>query len=99
MPEMPSILKKILDTKAEEVAHRQSRLKLDETRARAADLPPARGFADRVQAVADYGPAGRAEGVEAIKSTCRHALQPLTAAQHINTNHWAIINGNVARAG
>ena len=50
-------------------------------------------------AVADYGPAGRAEGVEAIKSTCRHALQPLTAAQHINTNHWAIINGNVARAG
>ena len=50
-------------------------------------------------AVADYGPAGRAEGVEAIKATCRHALQPLTAAQHINTNHWAIVDGDVARAG
>jgi ketosteroid isomerase-like protein len=50
-------------------------------------------------AVADYGPAGRVEGVEAIKSTCRHALEPLTAAQHINTNHWAVIDGDHARAG
>ena len=68
MPEIPSILKKILDTKAEEVAHRQSRLKLDEARARAADLPPARGFADRVQAVADSGPAVIAEVKKASPS-------------------------------
>ncbi len=37
--------------------------------------------------------------MEAIKATCRQALQPLTAAQHINTNHWSIIDGDTAQAG
>ena len=49
-------------------------------------------------AVADYGPAGLVEGVAGIKETCRHALEPLTAAQHLNTNHQAQINGDTATA-
>lgn len=68
MPEIPSILKKILDTKREEVAHRRSRLDLAEAKARAADQPPARGFADRVQAVAEAGPAVIAEVKKASPS-------------------------------
>ena len=68
MPEIPSILRKILDTKAEEVAHRRSRMTLQEARARAADQPPARGFAGRVQAVAESGPAVIAEVKKASPS-------------------------------
>ena len=49
-------------------------------------------------AVADYGRAGLVEGVAAIKDTCRHALEPLTAAQHLNTNHEARIDGDTATA-
>ena len=57
MPEIPSILKKILDTKAEEVAYRSSKLGLADVRAIAFDQPPARGFAERVQSLAETGPA------------------------------------------
>lgn len=57
MPEIPSILKKILATKAEEVAFRSSSLGLPEVRAIAHDQPPARGFAKRVQTLAESGPA------------------------------------------
>ncbi len=57
MPEIPSILKKILATKAEEVAWRCSKLGLADVRAIALDQPPARGFAERVQTLAETGPA------------------------------------------
>lgn len=55
MSDIPSILKKILATKAEEVAHRRSRLPLAEARARARDQQPARGFAERVTTLAESG--------------------------------------------
>ena len=57
MSDIPSILKKILDTKAEEVAHRSASLNLATARAMAQDQPPARGFANRVQTLAEFGPA------------------------------------------
>lgn len=57
MSDIPSILQKILDTKAEEVAHRRSRLTLEEARDRARDEAPARGFAERVTKLAESGPA------------------------------------------
>ena len=57
MSEIPSILKKILATKAEEVAHRSSSLDLATARAMAQDQPPARGFANRVKTLAESGPA------------------------------------------
>ncbi len=51
-----------------------------------------------VDIIADYGPAGYNEGVAALKETCRNALEPLTAVQHINGNHIAQISGNTAVA-
>ena len=51
-----------------------------------------------VDAVGDYDRAGRVEGVAAIKALCRQALEPLTAAQHLNTNHLAKIDGDTATA-
>jgi indole-3-glycerol phosphate synthase len=68
MPEIPSILKKILDTKAGEVEARRSRLGLDEVRARAADQPETRGFAARVASLAQTGPAVIAEVKKASPS-------------------------------
>ena len=52
MSEIPSILKKILQTKAEEVAERSSNLPLEEARAMAFDQPETRGFAARVEHLA-----------------------------------------------
>lgn len=49
-------------------------------------------------AVGDYDRAGLVEGVEAIKQLCRQALQPLTAAQHLNANHLAKVDGDTATA-
>jgi len=51
-----------------------------------------------VDVIADYGPAGHNEGLAAVKETCRNALEPLTAVQHINGNHIAQISGNRAVA-
>jgi hypothetical protein len=51
-----------------------------------------------VDVIADYGPAGYNEGVAAVKETCRIALEPLTAVQHINGNHIAQIDGHTAIA-
>jgi hypothetical protein len=51
-----------------------------------------------VDVIADYGRAGHNEGVAAVKETCRGALEPLTAVQHINGNHVAEINGDTATA-
>jgi indole-3-glycerol phosphate synthase len=56
MAGLPSILQQILDTKREEVAERSARLPLSEAASRAADQPPARGFAARmVQQAAGQG--------------------------------------------
>jgi ketosteroid isomerase-like protein len=49
-------------------------------------------------AVGDYDRAGLVEGVEAIKALCRQALEPLTAAQHLNANHLVNISGDEATA-
>lgn len=68
MPEIPSILKKILATKAEEIAHRASRLRLADVRAIAADQPDTRGFAARIETLAEAGPAVIAEVKKASPS-------------------------------
>ena len=49
MAELPSILKRIIDTKLEEVALRSRACDQAGIAARAADQPPARGFGDRVR--------------------------------------------------
>ena len=42
---------------------------------------------------------GSTDNLEALKSTIRDALQPLTSSQHINGNQWAEITGDHATAG
>ena len=42
---------------------------------------------------------GSTDNIEALKSTIRDALFPLTTSQHINGNQWADIEGDVAKAG
>lgn len=49
-------------------------------------------------AVGDFDRAGLVEGVAAIQALCRQALEPLTAAQHLNANHLARIEGDTATA-
>jgi len=61
MAGLPSILEKILATKAEEVRARSQRRDLAAVAAMAADQPPARGFAERIRALARSGPAVIAE--------------------------------------
>jgi indole-3-glycerol phosphate synthase len=61
MSGIPSILEKILATKAEEVAARSRRRDLATVAAMAADQPPARGFAERIRSLAQSGPAVIAE--------------------------------------
>jgi hypothetical protein len=40
-----------------------------------------------IDAVADYGGSGVSDGYDAIEATCRHALEPLGASQHLLGNH------------
>jgi ketosteroid isomerase-like protein len=47
-------------------------------------------------AVALYGNLGRNDGYEAIEATCRSALEPLTASQHLLGNHLVEISGDLA---
>ena len=61
MAEIPSILKRILATKAEEVAVRSGRCNLATISAMARDQAPARGFANRVSTLTANGPAVIAE--------------------------------------
>ena len=68
MAEIPSILKRILETKAEEVAERSRRHDLAAISAMARDQPPARGFANRVTTLAASGPAVIAEVKKASPS-------------------------------
>ena len=68
MTEIPSILKRILETKAEEVAVRSSHHDLAAISAMALDQPPARGFASRVTTLVASGPAVIAEVKKASPS-------------------------------
>ena len=68
MAEIPSILKRILETKAEEVAVRSARCNLAEISAMARDQAPARGFANRVTTLTANGPAVIAEVKKASPS-------------------------------
>ena len=68
MSEIPSILKKILQTKLEEVAERSSRLPLEEARAMAFDQAETRGFANSVETFAANGQAVIAEVKKASPS-------------------------------
>ena len=68
MAEIPSILKRILATKAEEVAVRSARCNLAEISAMARDQAPARGFANRVTTLTANGPAVIAEVKKASPS-------------------------------
>ncbi len=61
MAGIPSILKKILETKADEVVSRSRTLDLAAVSAMAREKPAARGFAGRVTALAASGPAVIAE--------------------------------------
>ena len=61
MAERPSILAKILATKAAEVSDRSRRCDLATIAAQAADQPPTRGFVQRLRAQAVNGPAVIAE--------------------------------------
>jgi indole-3-glycerol phosphate synthase len=83
MSDIPSILKKILDTKAEEIAHRSARLDLATVRAMAGDQPPVRGFANRVATLAESGPAVISEVKKASPSAgiIREDFQPAEIAQ------------------
>ena len=49
-------------------------------------------------AVADYSGLGINEGYQAIERTCRAALEPLTASQHLLGNHLVIVDGDRARS-
>jgi len=68
MAEIPSILQRILETKAAEVAERSRRHDLAVISAMARDQPPARGFANRVTTLAASGPAVIAEVKKASPS-------------------------------
>jgi indole-3-glycerol phosphate synthase len=68
MAEIPSILQRILETKAAEVAVRSRRHDLATISAMARDQSPARGFAKRVTALAASGPAVIAEVKKASPS-------------------------------
>ncbi len=74
MAGIPSILEKILATKAEEVAARSRIRDLATVAAMAADQPPARGFAERIRSLAQGGPAVIAEVNKA--STSAGVIRP-----------------------
>ena len=82
MAEIPSILKRILETKADEVATRSRRLDLSAVSAAAKDQPPARGFANRLTALTGGGPAVIAEVKKASPSAgvIRADFQPAEIA-------------------
>lgn len=55
VPAVPDVLRRILARKREELAERAARVPLRELQARAADAPPARGFAAAVEAAVAAG--------------------------------------------
>ena len=79
---LPTILQRILETKAEEVAARSRELDLESLTHIAAEQPPARGFAARLRAAAISGPAVIAEVKKASPSAgvIRPDFQPAAIA-------------------
>ncbi len=80
----PTILRKILDRKVEEVAARSAKTPLAELEARIADIAPCRGFVAAMQArIAQGGPAVIAEIKKASpsKGVIREDFQPEQIAQ------------------
>lgn len=47
-------------------------------------------------AVANYADGSDRDGYGAIEATCRAALEPLTASQHLLGNHLVVVNGDEA---
>jgi indole-3-glycerol phosphate synthase len=80
---VPSILKKILQTKAEEVAAGKSKISSSELSARLADCPPVRGFERQLRDQLTQGPAVIAEIKKASPSAgiIRADFQPALIAQ------------------
>ncbi len=79
-----TVLQRILQRKAEEVAERQARQPLRELAARAADMPPARGFAMAIEArIASGDPAVIAEVKKASpsKGVIRPDFDPVAIAR------------------
>jgi len=78
MSGMPSILQRILDTKAEEVARKKLQHDTATLSSMAADMPPVRGFAGRVRELAESGTAVIAEVKKASPSAgiIREDFQP-----------------------
>jgi len=68
MGKLPSILERILGTKAEEVAARSREMDLATIAHMAADQPPARGFAHRLRSASQKGPGVIAEVKKASPS-------------------------------
>ena len=65
---IPSVLARILDTKREEVAAGKGHVSHAELRAKAADMPPPRGFVRALEAAAERGPGVIAEVKKASPS-------------------------------
>ena len=82
MSEIPSILKRILETKQEEVEARSKRHNLATISDMAADQPPSRGFTDRVVKQVGSGPAVIAEVKRRSpsKGVIREAFDPVACA-------------------
>jgi indole-3-glycerol phosphate synthase len=82
MAEIPSILRRILETKSEEVAARSRKQDLAAISAIAADQPPARGFTERVVRLAEDAGAVIAEVKKASPSAgvIRENFQPAEIA-------------------
>lgn len=68
MSDIPSVLARILDTKAEEVARGKTFVSHEELRSKAADLPPTRGFVAALDAAVQRGPGIIAEVKKASPS-------------------------------
>lgn len=68
MPSVPSVLARILDTKADEVAAGKARCPHQSLKSKVADLPPPRGFAAALSSAAARGPAVIAECKKASPS-------------------------------
>ena len=83
MPEVPSILRKILDTKRDEIAHGQLQASIESLTHQVADLTPCRGFARQLRAKAEQGPAVIAEVKKASPSAgvIREKFDPAAIAK------------------
>ena len=94
MSGMPSILQKILNTKAEEIASKKLQQDSATVSSLVADMPPTRGFSGRVQALAASGTAVIAEVKKASPSAgiIREDFYPDQIAQSYETGGAACLS-------